>query len=302
MALLKTEAAKLSNNTLEAGVIEEIIYTDEFFQIFPFMRVTGKAYVYDRESTLATADWLDPNDAVNEGASTFTEVTSYLRILIGDVDVDKFLDVTMSDTNDQKAIQIQQKARGLANKFKDTLINGDNSQRAKEPSGVIKLLSDTPSQIITAGANGAALTLGMLDELYDAVPNKPDVFVMRKGTARAFRALMRAAGGNDALMLQMENFGRPMLHHNGVPILINDFIPGNVAQGNASATCSVFAMRLNEADGLHGIYGGDSAGIIVEDIGTVQNKDATRTRLKWYAGVALKSTRSLAGLVGITNV
>ena len=40
----------------------------------------------------------------------------------------------------------------------------------------------------------------------------------------------------------------------------------------------------------------------VEDIGTVQNKDAWRWRVKWYAALALKSTKSLARLNGVTNI
>ena len=103
-------------------------------------------------------------------------------------------------------------------------------------------------------------------------------------------------------MQQLENFGRPMLTHNGIPIIMNEFLAGDEVQGTATKTCSVYAVRLNEVDGLHGIYGGNTAGIVVEDIGTVQNKDATRTRLKWYCGLALKSTKSIARLKGVTNV
>ena len=102
-------------------------------------------------------------------------------------------------------------------------------------------------------------------------------------------------------MLQVDNFGLSVPCHDGIPIILNDFIPV-VAQGTAPSTCSIYALRLNEVDGLHGLYGGESAGIRVEDIGTVQNKDATRTRLKWYCGLALKSTVSLAAVVGVTNV
>ena len=60
-------------------------------------------------------------------------------------------------------------------------------------------------------------------------------------------------------------------------------------------------MRANELDGFHGLYGGASAGIRVEHIGTVQNRDATRTRLKWYVGAALRSTKSVGRIEGITN-
>jgi hypothetical protein len=98
------------------------------------------------------------------------------------------------------------------------------------------------------------------------------------------------------------NFGRPMLSHNGVPILENEFIDGTVDQGTATDTCSVYAIRLNETDGLHGLYAGPNAGMVVEPIGTVQNKDAWRYRVKWYAGLALKSTKSIARLKGVTNV
>jgi hypothetical protein len=300
MALLKAEAEKLSNNQLVAGVIEEIIEKDETFALLPFTQVNGKAYVYDRENVLATADFLDPNDAVNEGATTFTEVTSKLRILIGDVDVDKFLQETMSDTNDQKAVQIQFKAKAVARKFKSTMVNGDNVGSPKEFDGLSKLV--TGGQTIYAGTDGAALTLGMLDDLADMVPMGADAFIMRPGTIRAWRALLRATGGTDAAQMIIENFGQPVPAHNGTPILRNDYLPGNEVRGGSSATCSVYAVRMNEVDGVHGLFGGSNAGIRVEEIGTVQNKDADRIRLKWYCGLALKSTKSLARLGGVTNI
>ena len=300
MPLLKATAELLSNNDLEAGIIEEIIEKDDLFAVLPFMGINGKAYVYDREDTLATADFLDPNDAINESASSFVEVVAKLRVLIGDVDVDKFLQQTMSDTNDQRAVQIAQKAKALARKFKQTLAAGDITVDAKSFDGLSKLV--TAGQSIVAGANGAPLTLSMLDELLDAVPNGADIILMRSGTIRAFRALLRAAGGTTSSELMLPNFGRPMLTHNGVPVLRNDFLSGGETQGSSNVTCSIYAARLNEMDGLHGIYGGANAGVVAEDIGTVQNKDADRLRLKWYVGLALKSTKSLARIKGITNI
>jgi hypothetical protein len=300
MPLLKAEAEKLSNNQLVSGVIDEIIQRDDMFSVLPFMGVNGKAYVYNRENTLGGADFLDPNDPINESAATFTEVVAKLRILAGDVDIDKFLQSTMGDSNDQMAIQIAKKAKAVARKFHQTLAQGDSAVDAKSFDGLPKLV--TAGQTVSAGANGGALTLSMLDELCDAVPNGADVLVMRRGTIRAFRGLLRATYGTDAVMQQLENFGRPMLTHNGIPVIMNEFLAGDEDKGSATDTCSVYALRLNELDGLHGIYGGDNAGIVVENIGTVQNKDATRIRLKWYAGLALKSTRSIARLQGVTNI
>ena len=308
MPLLKVEADKLSNNQMVAGVIDEIIEKDDLFAVLPFVRVNSKAYVYHREDEGAQNNitagaglptFLDPNDTVVEGAVPFVEVVAKLRILAGDVDVDNFLQEVESDTNDQLAVQIAKKAKAVGRLYHKTLAQGDAAVDVKSFDGISKLVS--AGQTLLAGTNGAALTLSMLDQLLDQVPNGADVIVMRRGTVRAFRSLLRAAGGNSAADYMNENFGRPMLHHSGVPIIVNDFLPGNETAGSGSNLCSIYAMRLNEADGMHGLYGGESAGLRVEDIGTVQNKDAQRIRVKWYCGLALKSTKSLARLSGITN-
>ena len=303
MALLKAEAEKLSNNQLISGVIDQIIDRDDLFSVLPFVGVNGKAYVYNRENTLGSAAWLDPNEAISESAASFTEVVAKLRILAGDVDVDKFLQTTMGDTNDQMAVQIAKKAKAVAREFHRTLAKGDATSNTKEFDGLPALaVAAAGTQTVSAGTNGGALTLSMLDELCDSVPNGADVIVMRRGTIRAFRGLLRATYGTDAVMQQLENFGRPMLTHNGIPVIMNEFLANDETKGSNANTCSVYALRLNELDGLHALYGGDNAGIVVENIGTVQNKDATRIRLKWYTGLALKSTRSIGRLQGVTNI
>jgi hypothetical protein len=301
MPLLRAQAEMMSNNQLVAGLIEEIITVNEFFGLLPFAQVNGKAYVYHRENTLPTVSFLDPNDTVTEDAGTFTEVVSKLRILAGDVDVDNFLNETMSDTDNQLAIQLALKTKAMGRQFQDTSVNGDSVANAKSFDGMRVLTP--PAQTFAAATNGGALTLNMLDQLIDMVPNKPDFIMMRSGTRRAFVSLIRAASGNTGSMLQHPNFDVPVLAHNGVPIIINDFLPANEVQGTSGAVCaSIYAARCNEMDGLHGLYGGDNAGFRVESIGAVQNKDAVRTRVKWYCGMALKSTKSIARLSGVTNV
>lgn len=301
MALLRAEAEKLSNNQLVVGLIEEIITVNEMFGLLPFAQVNGKAYVYHRENVLPTVDFLDPNDTVTENAGTYTEVVTKLRIMAGDVDVDKFLNETQSDSSGQLAQALALKVKAMARQFQDTAVNGDAIANPKSFDGLKSLV--TANQTFAAGANGGPLTLLALDQLIDQVPNKPDFLLMRAGTRRAYVALVRAAGGTNAAMIQHPNFDVPVLAHNGVPIIQNDFLPANEAVGTSGAVCaSVYAVRANEADGVHGLYGGTDAGMRVELIGTVQNKDAIRTRVKWYCGMALKSTKSLARLSGVTNV
>jgi hypothetical protein len=299
MPLLRVEAERLSPDHVLAGVIEEVLTKDEMLAMLPFQKVDGKALVYHREKSLASVDFLDPNDTVNEGAVDFDEVTAKLRILAGDVDVDKFLQETMSNLNNQKAIQIAAKAKAISRKFADTVVNGDVTGDTKSFDGLKKLT--VAGQTLTAGANGAALTMSMLDDLADQVPLGADALIMRPGTYRAYLALLRALGGAQPQQVMIENFGM-VPAHNGLAILRNEWLPGNEVQGGSSACCSIYAVRFNEADGFHGLFGGDSAGWRIEEIGTVQNKDATRTRVKWYCGAALKSTKAVARLKGVTNI
>ncbi|MDX5412915.1 MAG: hypothetical protein LPK02_07690 [Rhodobacterales bacterium] len=282
-------------------MVEEIIDRDAMFAMLPFQRVNSKALVYNRENTLAGADWLNPNETINEEASTFTEVTAKLRILAGDVDVDKFLIETMGDTNDQVVTQIQAKAKGVGRIFHAQVANGDATANPRAFDGLPNLVD--PSMTFAAGVNGGAVTLEMLDQLKDMVKLGADALVMRAGTWRAVRTLLRAMGGNTAMHVEIENFGVPVPAFDGLPVIVNDFLAGDEDQGTSVGnTCSIYAARFNEADGLHGIYGGDSAGMRVENIGTVQNKDSYRFRMKWYAGLVLKSTQSLARLRGVTNI
>jgi hypothetical protein len=300
MPLLVQEAAKLSQEDKARGVIEEIIERDDLFALLPFQHVNDKVFSYVREGTLSEGEFLDAYEEVPEGAATFEEVTGKLKVLAGDVDIDKFTASTQSNLNPQIAIQLAAKAKGIGRKYRRTLVNGDSSVNAKSFDGIKKL---TPAaQTLVAGANGAAVSPEMLDELLDAVTLGADVLMMRKGTWRAIRSIMRSFGGNTGDMIQIPNFGKPVPAYDGIPVIINDYILDDEVQGSANETTSIYALRLNEADGFHGVYGGPSAGVQFEDIGTIQNKDASRFRLKWYSATALKATHAVARLKGVLNV
>lgn len=309
MPLLKAEADKLSNNDLVRGVVEEIIDTDMVFQFLPFTRTEGKAYVYNRENSLASSQFITVNVDVPESASTFTEVSTTLRIIVGDVDVDNFIQATEGDHNDQKAIQVALKAKSVARLFSDKFVNGDESTSynlsslggsasatSVEFDGLDQLCA--AGQSFNKGANGAALTLEALDELLDYVKMGADAMVMSRREFRSYQKLLRAMGGTIPDYVELDN-GKRVMAYSMVPILINDFISIAQTTGSNTDTSVIYAIRMNEADGVHGVYGGDNVGMQIGEIGQLQHRDATRTRIKWYVTVALKSTKSLARLYGV---
>ncbi len=300
MPLLRADAERLSNNELVSGVIEEIIKRDAMYALLPWVGTNHKAYVYNREDTIPTINFVDPNEAIGEGAPTTTQVTVTLKIMAHNVDIDKFLSGTMNDTNNQVAEALAGAAKAVDQKFRDTMINGSVIANAKQFDGLTRLV--VPGQELSAGANGGALTFDMLEELIHKVPHRPDALIMRHGTYRALKALMRTAGGMQPEQLKLRDFDNTVPAYDGIPILLTEYLPGNEVQGTATATCSIFAARFNTTDGVHGIYGDPTAGIVVEDLGTREQFDAHRYRLKWYVSMALKSTKSLARVKGITNV
>ena len=313
MPLLIAEAQKLSTVDMVRGIVEEIIDVDQTFSLLPFVATEGKAYVYNREGTLAGAHFLLPNLDVPESATTFVEVTATLKILIGDVDVDNFINSTLSDTNSQKSIQIAHKAKAIARKFADTFVNGEaarvhdlsvisNGPAAAtnvEFDGLHKLLQ--PGKTVSNGANGGALSFDKLDELIDAVKLGPDVFVASRRTIRDLKKLYRSLSSVTPEYVQLQN-GSSILAYAGIPVLLNDFIKDDKTVGTSTGVCStVFAARFNEVDGVHGIYGGGTLGFAITEIGQLEKRDATRTRVKWYVSLALKATHSLAALEGVKS-
>lgn len=302
MPLLRAVSEVLSKEDVQRGIIEEIITVNEVFDLMPFVATNGKAYVYKRELALPAAMFHGENTNVEESTATFEEIVTKLRILIGDVQIDNFLRETQSDIEDQLAVQLQAKAKALGREMMRAMVQGDSVANPLEFDG-LRVLTKS-AQTIPMGTNGGALTLSALDQLIDTVQTgKPDAIVMRSGTRRALLALLRAAGGNDGAIMQLPQFGRPVLTHAGIPILVNDFLPGNETLGSGTNLCSIYAVRFNEVDGVHGLYGGNGgAGFRLEDLGTMEMRDAQKWRMKWYCGMALKSTKSIARLSGVTNI
>lgn len=304
MPLLTDEAKKLSNDMLRAGVIENIITSDELFALLPFLPVDGKAYVYNREKTLGTADFTDTDDPITESAATFDKITAYLKRIIGDVDIDDFLEATMSDTTDQAAAQIAVKAKTVGRKYANSLVNGDENADPKQFDGLIRLVTTViaAAQRFEVDPNGAALGFDHLDRLIDLVKiGGQRVFIMNSRTMRSFIGLVRGLGGVTAESLQLPGIGAPLPAYRGIPILKNDFVPIDQVQGNENAATTVVLAALDEDEGLSGLMSSNAMGIQVKEVGPVQNKDATRHRVRWYCGFALHSELAFAGAIGINN-
>jgi HK97 family phage major capsid protein len=294
MAMTKAEAAKLTQDLLLRGVIETIIKESQVLQLLPFMEVTGTAVTYNREATLPAASFYDVGDTWTEATPTFTTVTAALKIMGGDADVDNFLQATYADPNDLEAEVIASRSRAIAHKFLDAFYNGDTAVDAKSFDGLTKA---TPAgQTLAAGANGGALTLDLMDQVIDLVkPGKPDALFISKRTRRKLSSLRRASG--NLLEVDVDQFGQRALFYDGIPLVVDEFVSDTQTKGSSGAVCSsVYCVKLGQGVGVMGLEHG---GIQVERVGELETKDATRHRIKWYAGLAIFRDQGVARLEGI---
>jgi len=306
MALTLNEAAKLSNDMLLQGVVETIVKDSPVLQQMPFIEIVGNVLTYNQEKTLPTIDFYDVGDAWAESTPTFEQKTATLKIMGGDADVDNFLKATRSNIQDLEAAVVELKAKALRDKFEETFIYGDVSVNAKQFDGVRKLVDTTTAgdQLIAMSDTGATLTLAKLDELIDAVKGgKPDVLLMSRRSRRKLNALVRAAGG--MMETDRDNWGNFVQLWDGIPIGVNDWIldthtlSGGVETNTTGGTCStIYAFQMGEG----ALCGLTSPGhLTVEPIGSLETKDASRTRIKWYCSLALFSSIKAAALIGVKD-
>lgn len=291
--MTKVEAAKLTNDLLLRGVIETIVKESSVLLMLPFMEVTGTALTYNREATLPTAQFYDVGDTWSEATPTFTQVTVPLRILGGDADVDNFLQQTYADPNDLEAVVLESRAKAVAHAFTESFFIGDSAVNPKSFDGLRKLVPS--GQTISPGANGGSLTLDLMDQLIDLVkPGKPDALLMSKRTRRKLSSLRRASG--NLLETDVDAFGRRALYYDGIPILVDDFIPDNETLGTGTNLSSIYAVKWGRA----GVMGLENGGIQLMRVGELETKDASRWRVKWYVSLAVISELGVARLQGIT--
>lgn len=293
MALTLAEAAKLSNDVLLTGVVETIIKDSPVLQRLPFIEIVGNGLTYNREATAPTAAFFDVGDSWTESTPTFTQLTATLKIMGGDADIDNFLSATRSNLQDIETAVVQLKAKAVRQLFEQTFVTGDATANPKSFDGLDKLCD--PAQAIPMGVNGGSLTLDKLDELVDAVKGgKPELLLMSRRSRRSLTKLARNSGS--FIESERDEFGMMMQFYDGIPVGVSDYISDALTVGTSTDCSVIYAFQIGEG-ALTGLTA--PGGLAVERVGSLETKDATRTRIKWYSSLALFNTVKLARLTGV---
>jgi hypothetical protein len=313
MPLTLAEAAKLSQDDLQRGVLETFVQESSVLDRIPFLTIQGNAYAYNEEATLPGVQFRSVNEGYSESTGTVNPKSEKLVIMGGDADVDRFIIQTRGNLNDQRALQTRLKVKSASYFFQDNFINGDTSVTPKGFDGLKKRL--TGAQVMATATNGMGPVAGghdffdALDALIAQVPGisggNGALYTNSKVIAR-IKSSARRLGGVE--MVKEALTQKMVATYNGIPLLDigqtaagADIIPQTETQGSSSLASSIYAVKFGSSEGDQAVTGLTNGGVQVRDLGELDTMPVYRTRLEFYTGLAVFGGKGAARLTGVLN-
>ena len=311
MAVTLAQAATLSQNALQRGVVETFVQASVLLDRIPFMSVEGNAYAYNLEATLPGVAFRAVNAAYVESTGVVNQATETIKILGGDADVDRFIVQTRGNLNDQRAVQTAMKVKALSYEFQNAFINGDTAVDANGFDGLKKRL--VGAQVITAGTNGIPVLgatdadrLAFLDQLDAAiarVKNPSAIYMNLAVRSKLLSSFRRLNIAHDRVGDKQEPA------YQGIPLVdigtksdgTTLILPQTETVGAGTTCSSIYVVGFGQDETDGGVTGLWNGGVQVRDLGEVPDKPVYRTRIELYGGVALFSGMAAARLQGVLN-
>lgn len=327
-AVTLVQAATISDDDLQAGVLEQFIIQSPILDRLPLKPIDGNSYKYNLEGTLPGVEFRAVNAAYSESTGAFNQASEGLVILGGDADVDTFIQATRSNLNDQLESQINLKVKAASYKFQDAFFNGDLAVDANSFDGLKKRL--TGAQVVAGGTNGIPVVgnggtdidtfLDFLDSLIMAAKINASngvIYANDLVIPRIISAARRKGLVTDGNIELLPGITKVRTTYRGIPIEDpgtkadgTRILPQTETQGTSNVASSVYAVRYgqDEADGAvtglvninHVGASSVEAGIFaVKRLGELQTKPAHRVRIEGFLGLAVFGGQAAARGTGV---
>lgn len=317
MAVSLYQSALIAQNNGEfkkAGILQTFAQASPLLGAIPLVNVQGNSFAWTRESNLGAVQFRAVNGSYTEAAGTVETRTVPLKIIGGDLDVDRYL--VQTHGSEVRSAHETMKATLLAQTIAYQIIKGSVTAAGgatADPNGFDGLQvrygggfgatavvdgGENADQIIQ-NSGGAALSIKSLDEAIQAVDN-PTHLLMAKKTKVNMTAFMRSSA---SLATSRDEFGRIITTYAGLPILEADVLGTSTGlQGlgfneNNDSSTSIYVLSATDM-GLQMVQNG---GIEVRDLGEQDSKPVFRTRVEWYCNVVDIHPRCVARLYDISD-
>jgi hypothetical protein len=308
-ALTLIEAAKLyiqNGEDVRGAVVQMFGESNNVMRYLPFTDINGNALNYAQEGTLPGVAFRGVNESFTPSTGVINPIVEPLRIAGGEVDVDTFIIDTMG--MEARSTHEAMKIKAITQDFQRVFFKGDNATNPAEPDGLQNRL--TGDQVISNASGSplaaAALSLAKLDETIDAVSNPTHIF-MSKALKRRLSAAARSSSISGNIQMGLDQFGASVMLYNGIPVVaIADAADKDTvltftetaSVGSSNASTSIYVVSLMPGM-LTGIQ--SAGGMNVRDLGELDDKPVYRTRVQWYASIALLHSRAAARLRDIVD-
>jgi hypothetical protein len=317
MAVSLYQSALIAQNNGEfkrAAILQTFAQASPLLAAMPLTQIQGNSFAWTRAANLGSVEFRAVNGAYTEAAGSVETRSVALKIIGGDLDVDRFLVQThgpeaRSAHETMKATLLAQTIAHQIIKGSTTAIpgatanaNGFDGLQARFGAGFgSNAVSDTGENAdqIIQNSGGAALSLKSLDEAIQAVDN-PTHLLMAKKTKVNMTAFLR---NSSSISTSRDEFGRIVTSYAGLPILEADVLGTSSGlqqigfnENNDSST-SIYVMSMSDM-GLQVVQNG---GIDVRDLGEQDSKPVFRTRVEWYCNLVDIHPRCVARLYDISD-
>ena len=289
------QSARMTNDVLQAGVIEVLATESKLLQLLPFMNVQGSGYTYNIEKNLGNAQFRKVNGGYNYGAIETIPVTERIVILGDEAIVDTYQIAVESDINNLMAIEVALRTKAIAHKFEKCFIDGGKTAGSGVPSesvanefvGILTRYTETAPANIPSNAlplfQAQVITktddlIGDLDTLLDMVAGGADCLIMNKKTRRQVTAKGRAFCD-----YRQGEFGTQFVQYGGVDIVDVD--------GDLLADDVVIAAKFGAKEAVCGLQNG---GVRVTALGEMESQPQLKTRIEWFVGLAVFNPKAVA--------
>jgi len=289
------QSARMTNDVLQAGVIEVLATESKLLQLLPFMNVQGSGYTYNIEKNLGNAQFRKVNGGYNYGAIETIPVTERIVILGDEAIVDTYQIAVESDINNLMAIEVALRTKAIAHKFEKCFIDGGKAAGSGVPSesvanefvGILTRYTETAPANIPSNAlslfQAQVITktddlIGDLDTLLDMVAGGADCLIMNKKTRRQVTAKGRAFCD-----YRQGEFGTQFVQYGGIDIVDVD--------GDLLADDVVIAAKFGAKEAVCGLQNG---GVRVTALGEMESQPQVKTRIEWFVGLAVFNPKAVA--------
>jgi len=306
-ALPLMQAANGTDTLLKQGFVNTIIRESAIAGMIPWITIMSDSIKHREEVSLPNPVWRDVNETYTKSWGQTAEYYWGVTILGGEVEIDNFLLRVMGNKINQKADQFRLWAKAIGLTLDKQIIDGTGT--AKDFKGINQIITDGRGQVSYAGANGATLTLDMLDVAYDLMlgQHNPRKMWLNRTLARKIWNLGRStAVGYPLIDITTNSFGERVTHYAGMEMAIVEHdISGSAilgfdeTRGTSAVTSSIYMAAVGD-NGVTGLLGAGGAFDVV-DFGEQESAPSHLGRVELYPGLAVWDQYSVVRLAGITN-